>query len=87
MPPTNYNNNPTTDMRAAHWRGVFFDGPAAAQAPDGDEIPVWTVYIGNEEAEPRSTVYRCYAFDAAQDLAQRMAQDRNLELVQDAMPA
>ena len=80
-------NNPMTDLRSANWRGVFFDGPQADQDPDGDEIPTWQVYIGNEEAEPQHTVYTCFSFALAQDLANRMARDRNLELIQDATPA
>ena len=86
MPPTT-NNNPFCDLRSASWRGVFFDGPEADTNHDGDEIPVWTVYVGNEEAEPVFSVYRCFSFDFAQDLARRMSADRHIELVQDATPA
>ena len=87
MAPLNNTKNPTSDLRSAQWRGVFFDGPQSDQNADGDEIPVWFVYVGNEEAEPLHTVYTCFSFDFAADLAQRMASDRNLELVQDATPA
>ena len=80
-------NTTRTHNTPAAWRGVFFDGPQSDQNPDGDEIPVWHVYVGNEEAEPLHTVYTCFSFAFAQDLAQRMARDRKLELVQDAMPA
>ena len=85
MPPTTA-PSPTTDLRSAQWRGVFFDGPQSDQNAEGDEIPVWCVYVGNEEAEPLHTVYWCWSFTLAQDLAQRMARDRKLELVQDATP-
>ena len=85
MPPTTC-TNPNTDLRSANWRGVFFDGPQSDTNADGDEIPIWFVYVGNEEAEPQHTVYTCFSFDLAQDLAQRMSRDRNLELVQDATP-
>ena len=63
------------------WRGVFFDGPHPDRDPDGEEIPVWFVYIGDEDSEPKGQVYRCHNFKGAQDLAQRMARDRRLELI------
>ena len=69
------------------WRGVFFDGPQSDQNQDGDEVPVWCVYIGDEEAEPVGTVYRCHNFTAAEQLAKRMSQDRRLELIHEASPA
>lgn len=68
------------------WRGVFFDGPQSDQNHDGDEVPVWVVYVGNQEAEPLGKVYRCYSFALAESLARRMAKDRHLELVAEAMP-
>ena len=69
------------------WRGVFFDGPQPQQNADGDEIPTWCVYVGDEEAEPTGTVYTCFTFSFALDLANRMARDRRLELIQDAIAA
>ena len=68
------------------WRGVFFDGPEPDQDSEGDEIPVWVVYVGDEEAEPVGKVYRCHSFAPAQSLAERMAKDRRLELIHEAMP-
>lgn len=69
------------------WRGIFFDGPQSDQNHDGDEIPVWVVYVGDEEAEPTDTVYKLHSFQAAEQLAKRMAQDRRLELIHEASPA
>ena len=69
------------------WRGVYFDGPQADQNPDGDEIPVWVVYIGDEEAEPTGTVFKCYDFNSADALARRIANDRRLDLIHEASPA
>ena len=69
------------------WRGVYFDGPAPAQDGAGEEIPVWTVYIGDADAEPVGTVYTCHDFTAAQKLAQRIARDRQLELIHEATTA
>ena len=69
------------------WRGVFFDGPQADHNHDGDEIPVWCVYVGDEEAEPVNRVYWCWSYAFALDLAQRMARDRRLELIHEATTA
>ena len=69
------------------WRGVFFDGPQSAQDQEGEEIPVWLVYVGDEQAEPVGKVYRCHSFDGAEALAGRMAKNRHLELIHEAMPA
>ena len=70
------------------WHGVFFEGPEPVpDRQDGDEIPTWTVYVGDDEAEPTGTVYTCFSFSFALDLAQRMARDRRLELIQDAIAA
>ena len=72
---------------AGPWRGVFFDGPQPNQNADGDEIPVWLVYEGDEEAEPVGTVYTLLSFKAADSLARRMANDRRLELIHEATTA
>jgi len=69
------------------WRGVFFDGPQPDQDHEGEEIPVWCVYVGDEEAEPVNRVYWCWTYELARDLAQRIAQDRRLELIDDATTA
>ena len=57
------------------------------QNRDGDEIPVWLVYVGDEEAEPTSTVYKFHNFKAAEQLANKMAADRRLDLIHEASPA
>ena len=54
---------------------------------NGDEIPTWLVYVGDEEAEPTGTVYTCFTFSFALDLAQRMARDRRLQLIHEAIAA
>ena len=72
---------------AGPWRGVFLDGPQPDQDHEGEEIPVWIVYVGDEDAEPVGTVYHVYNFARAQALAERMAKDRRLELIHEATPA
>jgi hypothetical protein len=72
---------------AGPWRGVFFDGPEPDQDHEGEEIPVWLVYVGDEEAEPTGTIYHLYNFHRAQALAERMAGDRCLELINEATNA
>jgi len=78
----------TTPAKAigAQWRGVFFDGPQSHTNHDGDEIPVWFVFIGDADANPVGTVYHCRDFKSAQALARQMAHDRRLELINEAMP-
>jgi len=69
------------------WTGVFFDGPAPEQDREGEEIPVWHVFVGTEDAEPTGTVYRVFSFAKAQSLAQAISNDRRLDLVAEASPA
>ena len=71
---------------AVPWRGIFFDGPQSDTDRDGDEIPVWFVYVGDEDADAVETVYKCQTFAGAERLAKRMAHDRRLELIHEAMP-
>ena len=68
------------------WRGIFLDGPQSDLDPEGEEIPVWVVYVGNDDGDPIGTVYRLHNFKSAELLAYRMAEDRNLELIHEAMP-
>ena len=77
----------TATTPARPWRGVFFDGPQSDQDHEGEEIPVWFVYVGDEEAEPVGKVYKCFEYEPARDLALRMSYDRRLELINEAMPA
>ena len=66
---------------------VYFDGPQSDRNHDGVEIPVWTVYVGDDEGVPVDQVYTCLSFGTAERLARRIAEDRRLELITDAMPA
>jgi hypothetical protein len=78
---------PTEPSQAPAWRGVFFDGPEPEQDREGEDVPVWHVYVGSQDAEPVSRVYRVFTFAKAQALAQVMSKDRRLELVADATTA
>jgi len=75
-----------TPQATRQWQGVFFDGPQSDQNRDGDEIPVWFVYVGDEDAEPIGPVYRIHDFKTAEELARQMAKDRHLELIHEATP-
>jgi hypothetical protein len=66
---------------------VICDGPYADVDRDGDEVPTWSVCIGDDEGEPCGTVYRCSTFTGAVKLARDIARDRRLELVMEASPA
>ena len=78
---------PAADQPPAGWRAVFFDGPQPDQGREGEEIPVWVVYVGDEDADPVGTVYTCHNFKSAETLAQRMARDRQVELIHEATTA
>lgn len=71
------------------WRGVFFRGPDPVQdnRTEGNEIPTWLVFVGDDEGEPKGTLYRVFSYTRAAGLAKRMAADRNLELIDEAQPA
>ena len=88
-----FRNDLAETANTGPWRGVYFDGPQPDQDPEGEDggpcgsHPVWVVYVGDEEAEPVSTVYHVYDFARAQALAERIAQDRRLELIHEATTA
>ena len=69
------------------FRAVYFDGPQSDRDPEGEEIPAWVVYVGDEDAEPTGQVYTLHHFKSAELLAHRMAEDRRLDLIHDATPA
>jgi hypothetical protein len=69
------------------YRAVYFDGPSADRDPEGDEIPVWVVYIGDDEAEPVSHLQHFHSFQIAEQVARHLAQARRLDLIHDASPA
>lgn len=69
------------------WRGIFVDGPQPDVDQEGEEVPVWTVHVGDEDAEPIGKVYFCSSHGSARALAARMAKDRRLEIVDESMAA
>ena len=74
---------------ARPWRGVFFDGP---HFPDSQlstlnsQLPEWVVYVGDQDANPIGKVYTVGSYAYAATLARSMARERNLELIDEAMP-
>lgn len=71
-------------MTATKSLAVFFDGPQSDIDRDGEEIPMWVVYVGDDDANPIGTVYHFHNFDSARGLADKMSRDRRLELVCEA---
>jgi len=69
------------------YRAVYFDGPQSDRDHEGEEIPAWVVYVGDEDAEPVAQVYTCHDFTSAEALAKRMAHDRRLDLIHEATTA
>ena len=69
------------------FRAVYFDGPQPDRDAEGEEIPAWVVYVGDEDADPVGQVYTCHNFTSAEALAKRMAADRRLDLIHEATTA
>ena len=69
------------------YRAVYFDGPQPDLDQDGEEIPVWVVYVGDDEAEPVSHLQHFRSFQIAEDVARRLASTKRLDLIHDASPA
>ena len=69
------------------YRAVYFDGPQSDRDQEGEEVPAWVVYVGDEDADPIGQVYTLHHFQSAELLAQRMAEDRRLDLIHEASPA
>ena len=69
------------------YRAVYFDGPQPDRDRDGEEVPAWTVYVGDADAEPTGKVYTLHNFKSAELLAHQMASDRRLDLIHEATPA
>lgn len=76
-----------TTTAAIGWRGVFFFGPEPVQDKEGEEQPSWAVFVGDEDGNPIKTVYHVHNFKRALGLARLMAQDRRLELINEAQEA
>ena len=70
-----------------NYRAVYFDGPQPDRDAEGEEIPAWVVYVGDQDADPVGTVYTLHHIKSAELLAQRMAEDRRLDLIHEASPA
>ena len=66
---------------------VHCDGPFPDIDREGEEIPVWFVCCEDEDGNEVGKVYRCSTYAGAVGLADKMALDRNLELVMEASRA
>lgn len=62
-------------------------GPEPTRNKDGDEIPEWTVYVGDHDAQPKFKIYRLLDLARARALARRMSEDRGLEIIDELYPA
>jgi hypothetical protein len=69
------------------YRAVYFDGPQSDRDHEGEEVPAWVVYIGDDEAEPVSHLQRFRSYEIAEQVARHLASDRRLDLIHDASPA
>ena len=69
------------------YRAVYFDGPQSDRDHEGEEVPSWVVYIGDDEAEPVSHLQHFRSYEIAEQVARHLASDRRLDLIHDASPA
>ncbi len=69
------------------YRAVYFDGPQSDRNREGDEVPSWVVYIGDEDAEPVSHLQHFRSYQIAEQVARQLASTRRLDFVHDASPA
>lgn len=69
------------------YRAVYFDGPSADRDHEGEEIPVWVVYIGDDEAEAVSHLRHFHSFQIAEDAARHLARAKGIDLIHEASPA
>ena len=66
---------------------AYFDGPQSDQDHNGEEIPDWVVYIGDDEAEPVSHLQHFRSFQIAEDVARHLARTKRLDLIHESTPA
>ena len=69
------------------YRAVYFDGPQSDRDAEGEEVPAWVVYIGDDEAEPVSHLQHFRSYEIAEQVARHLANTRRLDLIHDASPA
>lgn len=80
-------NTATQTRRSNKPAAVFCDGPESDFDMEGDEYPVWAVWVGDEDGDAIGKVYHCRSMAGAKELARKMAHDRRLPLEDEAMPA
>lgn len=68
---------------------IFCYGPESGGVDpiEGIEFPEWSVFAGDDDAEPTGRVYHCRSYEGAVKLAQSMARDRRLPLEMEASRA
>ena len=69
------------------YRAVYFDGPQSDRDAEGEEVPAWVVYVGDDEAEPVSHLQHFRSFEIAEAVARHLASTKRLDLIHDATPA
>ena len=53
----------------------------------GDEYPIWTVCVADEDGEPRGRVYTLRSLSGARQLGREMSRDRRLPVADEATAA
>ena len=71
-------------------RFCFFDGPfsdCGESRADGDESPFWTVKVATDMDEEGKYSYKVWNFTKAYELAEKISNDQNIELISCAVTA
>jgi hypothetical protein len=69
---------------------VFFDGPfsdGGASTHDGDERPYWIIKVATDLDAEGKYAYRVWNFEKAQNLAEKIAKDQDIDLISSAISA
>ena len=69
------------------YRAVYFDGPQSDRDHEGEEVPSWVVYIGDDDAEPVSHLQHFRSYEIAEQVARHLASTRRLDLIHEATTA
>ena len=73
-------------QRPAKIRRVHCVGPKLETNRKGDKIPTWRTFVGDAVGDAVSRIYICLSHETATGLANAMARDRELPLVNQAQP-
>lgn len=75
------------ELMITSMHAIYVNGPEPEQDQHGEEIPVWSVYTGDEYGDATGDVQWCYSRYAAQLHAQHLAKSTRLPIEDDSSEA